>query len=80
MVQGTHPPPVSPPPARGDEDALYRRHHRDLERAVARTVHAPRELIEDACQNAWTIMLRAQPDRSSIFGWSPAPGSVRTPD
>ena len=62
-------PRPEPSPARGDEDALYRRHHRDLERAVARTVHAPRELIEDACQNARTIMLRAQPDRSSIFGW-----------
>ena len=57
------------PKSRDDEDELYRRHHRDLERAVARAVNAPRELIEDACQNAWAIMLRAQPDRTSIFGW-----------
>jgi DNA-directed RNA polymerase specialized sigma24 family protein len=56
-------------PARGDEDELYRRHHRDLHRAVAHAVNVPRELIEDACQNAWAIMLRAQPDRPSIFGW-----------
>ncbi len=54
---------------RGDEGELYIRHHRGLHRAVAHAVHAPRELIEDACQNAWAIMLRAQPERSSIFGW-----------
>jgi RNA polymerase sigma factor (sigma-70 family) len=53
----------------GDEDHLYRRHHRDLQRAVARVVNAPRELIEDACQTAWTIMLRSQPDRTAIFAW-----------
>jgi DNA-directed RNA polymerase specialized sigma24 family protein len=57
---------VSP---RGDEDALYRRHHCDLERAVARIVSAPRELIEDACQSAWAILLRSQPDRVAIFAW-----------
>jgi len=64
-------PPTEPalPTPRGDEDELYRSHHRDLRHAVARAVHAPRELIEDACQNAWTILLRAQPDRGSIFGW-----------
>jgi DNA-directed RNA polymerase specialized sigma24 family protein len=60
---------IAPPCTRGDEDALYRAHHRELERAVARTVHAPRELIEDACQNAWAIMLRAQPERRSLFSW-----------
>ena len=68
-------PPTEPtPPAtsaalRGDEDELYRRHHHDLRRAVNHAVNAPPELIEDACQNAWTIMLRAQPDRTSILGW-----------
>jgi DNA-directed RNA polymerase specialized sigma24 family protein len=54
---------------RGDEDHLYRRHHGNLQRAVARAVNAPRELIEDACQVAWTIMLRSQPDRTAIFAW-----------
>src|SRR5215208_5531471 len=63
------PPTETTPPARGDEAELYRRHHRDLHRAVAHAVNAPRELIEDACQNAWAILLRAQPDRTSIFGW-----------
>jgi DNA-directed RNA polymerase specialized sigma24 family protein len=53
----------------GDEDELYHRYRGELERAVARVVHAPRELIEDACQTAWTILLRNQPDRHAIFGW-----------
>jgi hypothetical protein len=47
-------PPTEPTPAtvtkrrpvpRGDEDELYRRHHRELHRAVALAVNAPRELI-----------------------------------
>ena len=54
---------------RGDEGELYRRHHRELRRAVAHAVNAPGELIEDACQNAWTILLRVQPERTSVFGW-----------
>jgi hypothetical protein len=48
---------------------VYRLHHRDLVHAVARAVNATPELIEDACQNAWTILLRRQPDRVSVFGW-----------
>lgn len=54
---------------RGDEEELYRRHHRDLERSLARVVNAPRQLIEDACQTAWAILLRNQPDRGAIFPW-----------
>jgi DNA-directed RNA polymerase specialized sigma24 family protein len=66
--------PIGIAPARhraphGDEDELYRRHHHELQRAVARVVRAPHELIEDACQTAWAILLRDQPDRRSIFGW-----------
>jgi RNA polymerase sigma factor (sigma-70 family) len=63
------PPTESTPPARGDEADLYRRHHRDLQRAVAQAVKAPHELIEDACQTAWAILLRTQPDRHAIFAW-----------
>ncbi len=59
----------TPAAPRGDEDDLYRRHHRKLQRAVARVVNAPHELIEDACQSAWTIMLRCQPERGVIFAW-----------
>src|SRR5215207_3857008 len=53
----------------GDEADLYRRHHRDLHRAVVHVVKAPRELIEDACQTAWAILLRTQPERYAIFAW-----------
>jgi DNA-binding NarL/FixJ family response regulator len=61
-------PPQRPTP-RGDEGELYRRHHRDLHRTVARAVNGSRELIEDACQTAWLILLRRQPDRERVFGW-----------
>ncbi len=67
MQSPTEPLPTARP--RGDEDELYRRHRRDLERAVARAVNATRELIEDACQNAWAILLHTQPERVCIFSW-----------
>ncbi len=55
---------------RGDEGELYRRHHQALLRAVARQVNAPAVLIEDACQRAWIILLRRQPDREpALFAW-----------
>jgi RNA polymerase sigma factor (sigma-70 family) len=54
----------------GDEAELYRLHHRGLLHAVARTVSASEELIEDACQSAWVILLRCQPERSpTLFAW-----------
>ena len=69
MQPPTEPTPTAPPAPRGDEDRLYRQHHRNLHRAVARVVRAPRELVEDACQTAWATLLRNQPDRYAIFGW-----------
>jgi DNA-directed RNA polymerase specialized sigma24 family protein len=48
----------------GDEEELFRRHHRSLVRAVGRVVGAPAELIEDACQNAWVALMRNQPTRT----------------
>lgn len=58
------------PPVRGDEEELFRRHHRALVRAVARSVNASHELIEDACQSAWLVLLRLQPDRTpALFAW-----------
>jgi DNA-directed RNA polymerase specialized sigma24 family protein len=69
MQPPTEPTPAAPLPPRGDEAELYRRHHRDLNRAVAHVVKAPRELVEDACQTAWAILLRTQPDRYAIFAW-----------
>jgi DNA-directed RNA polymerase specialized sigma24 family protein len=50
-------------------DELYRRHHHELQRSVAGVVRAPKQLIEDACQTAWMIMLRAEPHCHSVFGW-----------
>ena len=69
MQPPTEPTPAGPLAPRGDEDRLYRQHHRDLHRAVAHVVKAPRELVEDACQTAWAILLRTQPDRYAIFAW-----------
>jgi DNA-directed RNA polymerase specialized sigma24 family protein len=64
------PPTDTPRPTqRGDEEELFRRHHRELHYAVSRAVQAPRELIEDACQTAWAILLRRQPERDAIFAW-----------
>ncbi len=55
---------------RGDEEQLFARHQAALRRSVRRTVNASPELIEDACQAAWTILLRAQPERGpALFGW-----------
>jgi RNA polymerase sigma factor (sigma-70 family) len=55
---------------RGDESQLYERHQAALRRAVARAVNTSPELVEDACQAAWTILLRAQPDRGpTLFAW-----------
>ncbi len=48
---------------------LYGQHQRDLQRAVAAVVRAPRELIEDACQSAWTTLLRSRPRRATWFAW-----------
>jgi DNA-directed RNA polymerase specialized sigma24 family protein len=63
-------PPTEPTPqAHEKADELYRRHHRDLQHAVAGAVRAPGELIEDACQTAWMIMLRTRPQCQCAFAW-----------
>lgn len=54
---------------RGDEADLFRLHHARLLRAVARSVNAPQALIEDACQFAWSALLRSQPQREAAFAW-----------
>jgi DNA-directed RNA polymerase specialized sigma24 family protein len=61
--------PTSHQALHGDEDELFRRHHRELVRAVASVVRAPHALIEDACQTAWTLLLLNQPERRTVFGW-----------
>lgn len=65
-------PPTDTAPSstpRRDIETLYRCHHRALHRAVSRAVHAPYELIEDACQNAWAILLRRQSGLDTVFTW-----------
>jgi hypothetical protein len=54
---------------RGDEATLFATHSGTLERAVRRAVDGPDALVEDACQCAWAILLRAQPDRATAFAW-----------
>jgi DNA-directed RNA polymerase specialized sigma24 family protein len=44
---------------RAQLDAFYRRHADRLRRRVASRVSAPDATIEDACQNAWAILLRS---------------------
>lgn len=63
-------PTRAPSRLRGDEGELFARHHAALLRAVRSAVRAPEELIEDACANAWAILLGRQPDRGdTLFGW-----------
>lgn len=55
---------------RGDEADLHAQHHAALRRAVARRVRMSGDLVEDACQQAWLILLRRQPDRGpTLFAW-----------
>src|SRR5215204_5355316 len=63
------PTPATMAPRHGDEADLYRRHHHALLIAVSHAINGSDALIEDACQTAWTILLRRQPERASVFGW-----------
>ena len=56
-------------PLQGDEGALYDRHHDVLWCRVRRHIHGPDALIDDACQQAWLILLRNQPQRETVLGW-----------
>jgi DNA-directed RNA polymerase specialized sigma24 family protein len=45
--------------ARGEQiAAFYARHAHRIQRIVARRVNAPAQTIEDACQTAWTALVR----------------------
>jgi DNA-directed RNA polymerase specialized sigma24 family protein len=55
---------------RGDEERLYRDHHRRLVSSVGWAVEADPALIEDACARAWEQLIRHQPHRTErIFAW-----------
>jgi RNA polymerase sigma factor (sigma-70 family) len=55
----------------GDEAQLYRSFAAQLERMVRNQVHAPREVIEDACHHAWTQLINHGEDinRDAAFTW-----------
>jgi DNA-directed RNA polymerase specialized sigma24 family protein len=55
---------------RGDEEELYRDHHRRLVSSVSWAVEADPAVIEDACARAWEQLIRHQPQRTErIFAW-----------
>jgi DNA-directed RNA polymerase specialized sigma24 family protein len=56
-------------PLQGDEDTLFRLHHRRLLQVVGGLVRGANEDIEDACAFAWCQFLRRQPDREMTFPW-----------
>jgi RNA polymerase sigma factor (sigma-70 family) len=57
------------PPARGDEAALFARHHDRLCRITALNVETSRDNVHEACAFAWSQLLRYQPRRSTVFAW-----------
>ena len=52
---------------RGDEEDLFRSYHRQLARTVQRLVNTSPDIVDDACNFAWTEFIRCQPDRAR--GW-----------
>src|SRR5215212_8470871 len=69
MQPHTDRPTTSTASRRGDEADLYQRHHQALLIAVSHAINGSGALIEDACQSAWTILMRRQPERASVFAW-----------
>jgi len=55
----------------GDEAQLYRSFAARLESTVRTQVHAPREVIEDACHHAWTQLINHgdSVSRDAAFSW-----------
>ena len=55
----------------GDEAQLYRALATRLEQTVRGRVHAPREVIEDACHHAWTQLINHGDgiNRDAAFSW-----------
>ena len=70
----------------GDEASLYQELAPRLQRIVAREIHAPQAVIEDACQHAWAQLITHSDtiSRDGVLSWlsdnSPAPrGPARAP-
>lgn len=62
-------PESRPAVLRGDEGDLYRELQPRVRRLVARNVNTDPETIDDACQRAWMILMRRQPDRERVSNW-----------
>ncbi|MCW3050649.1 MAG: hypothetical protein JWO74_4933, partial [Solirubrobacterales bacterium] len=54
---------------RGDEAQLYEQYAQRLERVVTSQVRSSRVVVEEACANAWLILLRRQPARQTAWPW-----------
>src|SRR5436305_3984856 len=54
-----------------DIESLYRSHSARLRRVVRADARAPEEVVDDACQHAWTSVLahRERVNASSAFWW-----------
>jgi DNA-directed RNA polymerase specialized sigma24 family protein len=50
--------------------AFYARHATRLQERVRRHAHVPEQTIEDACQHAWTILVRRRDIRLDAAGFS----------
>jgi len=62
--------PLVSTPLLGDEADLYDQHHDHLVHVVRRSVFGSDALVDDACQSAWLVLMRRQPNRGpTLFGW-----------
>lgn len=50
--------------------AFYRRHATRLQQHVRRHAHVPEQTLEDACQHAWTILVRRPDIRLDVGGFN----------
>lgn len=64
---------ASPPasPSTPDLAQLYAQHARQLERRVRRGIRVPQPVVEDACQLAWSRLLRHRErvQRETVLAW-----------
>jgi RNA polymerase sigma factor (sigma-70 family) len=54
-----------------DAEALYRSEGARLRRIVGKRVHAPRPVIEDACQHAWSVLVQHayRLEEETVMAW-----------
>lgn len=58
------------PELQGDEDQLFREHDDRFRRALRhRYGRVNADHVDEACNEAWAIMVRSQPRRETVFAW-----------